>query len=71
MEIILKFTIHCILTILLAVIIYLMFAFAANDLNTSNWDYTGRALYVLTFVGLSIPINVGIAYGLNDYNCKL
>lgn len=70
MGITLKLIVHCILTILLAVIIYLMFAFVANDLNTSNWDYTGRALYVLTFVGLSIPMNVGIAYGLNDYGCE-
>ena len=70
MEITLKFIVHCILTILLAVIIYLMFAFVANDLNTSNWDSAGRALYVFTFVGLSIPMNVGIAYGLNDYGCK-
>ena len=70
MGITLKFIVHCILTILLAVIIYLMFAFVTNDLNTSNWDSAGRALYVFTFVGLSIPMNVGIAYGLNDYGCK-
>lgn len=70
MGITLKFIIHCILTILLAVIIYLMFAFVANDLNTSNWDHAGRALYVLTFVGLSVPINVGIAFELDNYGCK-